>query len=256
MWTLYDRLLQPLPGDAVVRAGRITPIWTMVEADCGPGLAMTPPQPYRLTSLRGRVAGMGLRELAGYVKSWDFYEAALGLAAINAWYNTPALLEPDPRRIVRGPGENSGVFGGFDRLVKGKRVTIIGHGPHVEALSPICRLSVLERLPTGSDLPDPACEYLLPQQDYVFITATALENKTMPRLLELTRNCCTVIWGPSTPLTETLLDAGADALLGNVVLDPEQVGRIAGEGGFFQDFRAYTRSVLWFRDAQLAKRLQ
>ena len=255
MWTLYDQLLRPLPEDAVVRAGRIAPIWTMVEADCGTGLAMTPPQPYRLTSLRGKIAGMGLRELASYVKSWDFYEAALGLAAINAHYNTPALLESDPRRIIRKPGERSGIFGGFDRLVEGKRVAVIGHGPYLQELERICTLTVLERRPGDGDLPDPACEYLLPGQDYVFITATALENKTMPRLLELTRSCFTVIWGPSTPLTEALLEAGADALLGDVILEPAQLARVAGEGGLFSDFRSYVQPVLWFRDAAAARQI-
>ena len=37
-------------------------------------------------------------------------------------------------------------------------------------------------------MPDPACEYILSEQDVVIMTATTLINKTMPRLLALSRN--------------------------------------------------------------------
>ena len=253
MWELYDRLLAPIPEWERVVSARISPVWTAVEASCGTGLAMTPPQPYRLISLRGGMAGMELRKLAGYVKSWDFYEAALGLAAINAYYNRPERLPEDERILVREGGRSGGIFGGFECLLAGKKVTMIGHGPYVDELSKLCDFTVLERLPREGDLPDSACEYLLPQQDYVFVTATALENKTMARLLALTEHCFTVIWGPSTPLCPALLEMGADALLGNMVSESRQVMRIAGEGGYFQDFSAHACSVTWFRDLETAK---
>ena len=38
------------------------------------------------------------------------------------------------------------------------------------------------------DMPDPACEYVLPQADFAFITGVTLENKTAPRLLELAKD--------------------------------------------------------------------
>ena len=33
------------------------------------------------------------------------------------------------------------------------------------------------------DFLDSACEYILPEQDFVFITGMTLTNKTLPRLL-------------------------------------------------------------------------
>ena len=41
----------------------------------------------------GKLAGMKTRELAGWVKSWNPYEAALGLAAINSALNAPDVVE-------------------------------------------------------------------------------------------------------------------------------------------------------------------
>jgi len=37
--------------------------------------------------------GLPLREVAECVKSWNFYEAAIGLAAINAYYNNPVIAK-------------------------------------------------------------------------------------------------------------------------------------------------------------------
>ena len=127
----------------------------------------------------------------------------------------------------------------FKNSLAGKKVAVIGHFPGVEPLRPICELSVLERICQTGDYPDPACEYLLPDQDFVFITATALENKTMPRLLELCQKPFTVIWGPSTPLTKVLFEFGADALIGNLVGSTADVIRIAGEGGISTRLKPY-----------------
>lgn len=252
MWELYDKLLEQIPaGEPVVR-GQISPLWTTVETTHSMGMAMTPPQPYTPISLRGSIAGMDVRKLAGYIKSWNFHEAALGLAAVNSFCNQLPPLSADPRMIICKNGERQGIFGGFEKVLKGKKVTMIGHGPHLDALEEMCCLTVLERLPRTRDLPDTACEYILPHQDYVFITATTLENKTLPRLLELTKNCFTVIWGPSTPLCDILFDAGADALLGQVISSPGETLRIAGEGGLFLDLNEYTTSVSWFKNPAAA----
>jgi uncharacterized protein (DUF4213/DUF364 family) len=79
-------------------------------------------------------------------------------------------------------------------------------------------------------LPDPACEYVLPEQDFVFITATTLTNKTMPRLLQLSRKASVFLVGPSTPFAPLLFNHGIDTLAGTVVLNPESVWAAAQEG--------------------------
>jgi hypothetical protein len=89
----------------------------------------------------------------------------------------------------------------------------------------------LERKPGPGDVPDPACEYILPAQDVVVMTATTLINKTMPRLLALSRNAFTVIAGPSTPLHPLLFGHGADLLGGLIVDNQPSVWRAVAEGG-------------------------
>lgn len=101
----------------------------------------------------------------------------------------------------------------------------------MERLAARCELTVLERAPQEGDLPDPACEYVLPEQDYVFITGTTLINKTLPRLLQLCEGARVVLVGPSVPFTTDWFDLGVEVLAGSVVVDPETCWRTVCEGG-------------------------
>lgn len=108
---------------------------------------------------------------------------------------------------------------------------MVGHFYNIERLSGVCELTILERKPVHGDLPDPACEYILPDQDVVIMTATTLINKTMPRLLALSRNARIVVAGPSTPLHPLMFEQGIDLLGGLVVDDETSVWRAVAEGG-------------------------
>ena len=211
-WLLYDRLLEPISSQAVVQSCIIGPLWTIVQTSVGMGISMTPPYIGRISGsfggkpvedvsqvttvppcsphanrFAGRMVGMPLCELAELVKSWELGEAAVGLAALNAWHNNRERMSKLECRQVRNR-EQSGLFGSFSEEITGKKVAIIGHFPNLTAFKKICNLSVLERALVDGDYPDSSCEYILPDQDYVFITATALQNKTMPRLLQLCQN--------------------------------------------------------------------
>ena len=120
------------------------------------------------------------------------------------------------------PSRANEAFQKYREEITGKKAAVIGHFSYLEQLlGPVCTLSILERRPRDGDYPDPACEYLLPEQDYVFITGSALVNKTLPRLLQICRNTTyTVLVGPSVPLAPALFDFGADDLSGFVVLTP------------------------------------
>jgi uncharacterized protein (DUF4213/DUF364 family) len=176
-----------------------------------------------------RISGMPVRELAQYVKSWNPYEASLGLAAINSVLNSPEQVEKMYGRPLSMQGQVS-AFVHYAEIVRGKKVAVIGRFPDLDTFTNVCQLTVLERNPGPDDLPDPACEYVLPEQDFVFITATTLTNKTMPRLLQLSRKASVFLVGPSTPFAPLLFNHGIDTLAGTVVLNPESVWAAAQEG--------------------------
>lgn len=207
-------------------------VWTLCRGPRGTGLAMTPAAAPRTLPWPGTLAGRPLAQLAPWLRDWDPHTASLGLAAVNAVINTadnPLLARARPLDAA-GPG-NLAVFAHFLPQLADRRVVVIGRYPGLDALARELDLTVLERQPGPGDLPDPACEYLLPQADWVFLTASSLANKTFPRLAELARGATTVLMGPGTPWLAELAGFGIDHLAGIGVTDPEQLRRTVAEGG-------------------------
>ena len=228
-WKIYDDLIAAVPGDMRVADCLAGLSWFLVRSE-GVGVSMRPREGDESVPLAGKLAGMKLGVLAAWVKSWDMYQAALGLAAINSYLNAPHIAAANCGHIFDSAG-NDDVFDTLRPELKGKRVAVIGHFFGLERLAGICQLSILERKSLLGDLPDPACEYILPSQDVVIMTATTLINKTMPRLLELSRQARVVVAGPSAPLSPILLEHGVDMLGGLIVEKPESIWRAVAEGG-------------------------
>lgn len=242
-WLLYDRLIEGVPEGIAVRDYALGLHWSYLEAECRCGVAWTmrggKTGPRAIADLRGH----DLKDVARLAKSWNFEEATLGVAALNAWYSRKELLDPlgavyeEPKPLAREERKRE-AFGEFSAHMHGSKVAVIGHFPHVLELAERCdELTVLERACGEGDLPDPACEYVLPAQDLVFITGTTTTNKTLPRLLELSREALCILTGPSVVAAPALFDFHADVLAGSVVADPEKTafavknaqGRLFGE---------------------------
>ena len=211
MWKLYDTILRSLPETPGISSVYGGEIWTMAETMDGRiGLAMT--------TDGSTVPPMFSAPCPEAVKSWNLPEASGGMAVINACCNTPSRL------AVLGceePYENY-CTDGLDFC--GKTVGIIGHmNMPGDTLRLAKDVFILERHPQPGDYPDSACEYLLPKCDVVLITGSSLVNKTLPRLLELSRNACTIVTGPTVPMCPELLGCGIDRLAGLVITDPQGI---------------------------------
>ena len=185
-WEPYRRLLEAAPPGRVAECAAGL-IWTMVRTeDGGVGVARTYQEGLDASVVPGAVAGEDLRTVCGWLTSWNFFEAAIGCAALNAVMNGRERVE-----AMTGTSLEAMAVGGtelFDHIAgrfAGRRVTVVGHFPVLRRMAGMCELTILERRPGSGDLPDPACEYVLPRQDCVCITGAAVANKTLPRLLEL-----------------------------------------------------------------------
>ena len=215
-FALYDALIGGISSDAVVADTLMGQCWTAVETGEHFGMAMTTPVDTAPRMLSGDYSGMGLRELAQAAKSWNLTEAGFGMAAINAFYNTPQWLED---LHAYEPFENY-CTDGLD--LRGKHIGVVGHlnmprSVHEQAAS----VRILERSPRPGDYPDSACDWLIPQCDVVIMTASTLVNKTLPHLLDLAQNAYTILAGPSCPMCPALLDFGIDRIAGLVITDVE-----------------------------------
>ena len=95
-----------------------------------------------------------------------------------------------------------------------------------DLLAPAKTYYILDREPKPGDYPDSACEYLLPDCDLVVVTGSAAINKTMPRILELSRNAEIVLTGPSVSLCPALLEAfPIRRLNGQAIVEPEAMAK-------------------------------
>ena len=221
-WNLYKKLVEGVPDDIAVKDVCIGNHWVMIEAESGCGMAMNVSGGRGTYGLYPNALHMSLRDLAAQCASWNFLEASVGVAALNAWYSTPENATAAGMLI-----EEKGVNDGFELyrgLCQGKKVTVVGHFPLIERLADECQLSILERNPQAGDFPDPACEYIVPHQDFLFCTGITLTNKTMPRLLQLSNRpqTSTILVGPSVVPAPVLYDYGVDCMAGSVITDPER----------------------------------
>ncbi len=216
-WELYKRLVAGVPEDVLVEKVCIGAHWIYVEATSGLGMSMLVTGGKPGCRLTEDVRGMKLRDLAALCTSWHFIEATVGVAALNAWYSSVDVAKSNGM-VYDIRGENDG-FRLYADLIAGKKVTIVGHFPMIERLADTCDLTILERNPSGDDMPDPACEYIMQEQDYLFMTGITLTNKTMPRLLELAKGGPEVILvGPSVVPSPVFFDYGVVSMAGSVCL--------------------------------------
>lgn len=241
MWKIFDELIEAIPPDLKIDRCLVGLHWVLVKS-AGIGMAVTPHEYETRTGLAGKITGMRVRELAAYIKSWHGIEAALGLAAINSVLNKPGKVENE-FGIKIAEQKNISIFNSMKEEIRGKKVAFIGHFKGLEDIEGICDLVVLERRPLLGDYPDPACEYLLSDREYVFITGTTIINKTLPRLLELCRGSKIILTGPSTPLTPLLFRHGIDVLAGTIVTDEVMFWQLIKEGGFRKLFKNSVRLI-------------
>jgi uncharacterized protein (DUF4213/DUF364 family) len=224
-------LLDYAKGSEVVKEVLIGLTWTLCRTE-NIGLCMSPGTVTRTLPWSGTLVNKSVSELALWVRSWNSFEATVGMAAVNAAINGRSLLPERGQPIsMEGTTANLAVFQHFLPQIRGKRVAIIGRYPRLSVFEKEMEMTVIERQPTAGDLPDPASEYVLPESEWVFLTATSIANKTFPRLVELARDAKLVLMGPTMPWLPELAEFGIDYLAGVSVTDSDALRQTVAEGG-------------------------
>ncbi|MDD5578159.1 MAG: DUF364 domain-containing protein [Methylobacter sp.] len=228
----YELLLDYCSSDAVVDNLMIGLVWTLCQSSGkgSAGLAMSPGLAIRTLPWSGTLSGKAVTDLAAWILEWEPYKATVAMAAINSCINSRPL--PDSVALDNaGEHANLAVFDYFLPKLQNKNVVVIGHYPGIERYQNRMRLSVLEKQPIAGDLPNSACEFLLPNADWVFLTASSIPNKTFPRLAELAGNAKTVLMGPTVPWLPQLHEFGIDYLAGVEITDAAALYHTAAQGG-------------------------
>ena len=159
--------------------------------------------------------GLPLSKVGKALLSWNMEEASEAFAAVNAFYNTPECghIQPEAKTLdgIELAGRTVGMIG-----------HMIGHG-NMTWEDFVCakKFTIMDREEKPGALPDSACEYVLPECDLVIITGSAAINKTLPRLLELSRNAEVILTGPTVTCCPELLSLGINRLSGRVITEKE-----------------------------------
>ena len=93
MWKLYDDLYIGIPSGVRIESCTIGKDWTAVRANGNVGVARTLEGPEDPLGYAAKFKGAYLRETASHL-AWDsLARASVGVAAMNAWYNTKERAE-------------------------------------------------------------------------------------------------------------------------------------------------------------------
>lgn len=242
MWKMYDELINGIPEDLIVDEYIPGNHFCFLKSGELGGVAHNTHGESRPAVFPDGPAGQPLKEVARLAKSWNMREATMGMAAINAFYNTKEKMEqygifvdnakdmPIKERKEHNPLDHP-------EQLQGKKVALIGHFRNVERkLEGLSDLYILERRPGDGDYPDSACEYILPEMDLIYATGMTLINKTAKRLFELKpAHARFTLMGPTSTLSPTLFQYGVDTIASFVVTDPEFVRDVIRRdcGGMF-----------------------
>ncbi len=212
-FALYDALIAEVDSRERIEYAGVGERWALVETASSSGMAMFT-EGRSVAPLFPELRGLPLCRAAEAVKSWNLEEASLGLAAANAFFNTPERIAALDALTTMDSYSTEGID------LRGLTVGIIGHmrgpaGLHEQARA----VYTIERSPQEGDYPDSACDLLLPRCDLVLITGSSLVNKTLPHLLELCGRATVILTGPSVPLCPALLDCGIDRIAGMAITD-------------------------------------
>lgn len=210
-FSYYDILQQGLPED--LRVARLVHgvSWTAaVLSDGKVGVAMHTAGetvPRMFDSLVGR----SLHEAGRALLSWNMEEASEALAAVNAFYNAVGCPYTAPEsKTLDGIDMQGRTVGMIGRMIGHDNMT-------EESFSAVKKLYIMDREEKPGALPDSAAEFCLPLCDLVIITGSAAINKTLPRLLELSRHAQVILTGPSVSCCPALLRLGIDRLHGRII---------------------------------------
>jgi len=241
-WHLYDRLIARARSREPLRRVLLGLSWSVAQVRSW-GLCFSPSDPPRTLTFPGTLAGRRAEELVAWSRSFDPCEAVVGCAVINAVINDDAnscLKRSEPLASTAPP--HLRVFAHFRDQVRDATVVVVGRYPGLEEIWSGQKYLCLERRSLPGALPDTAAEFVLPGADWVFLTASAIANKTLPRLLELSRRATVVLMGPSLPWIEEWSDYGVQYLAGVAVREPELLWEVSAEGGgtrIFEDAIEY-----------------
>lgn len=179
--------------------------------------------------LAQKLVGKPIEEAITLIRQSSPFLISLGAAAMNA------CNAPNPESVEPSDFPAEDLIAG---LGKDKILGLVGEFPFTEQLARkvgTLHLFELKNVPNG--LPREQWEKVLPKLDVLAITGTTLLTRQMAWYLSMASQAKIVILGPTTTMSRTLFEHGANYLCGSVVTDIKKVCISIEAGLCFRDIK-------------------
>jgi len=207
MWKLYDDLYIGIPSNIRIDRCVVGETWTVVRAGETVGIARTMEPPEDPADFAASFNGRFLRDVAGHLYWKTLAHASVGVAAMNAWYNTK-------ERILGLEGDCA------PESLPG-RTAYVGPGTGADRFP----------LPMTPDV-DPDTYGALKDYDNVVIAGEALITRALPGLFDqIGPDGHVVLEGKSLPASALFFAFGMPVreLRGHYCADPDAAETAAAE---------------------------
>ena len=213
-------------ADSVTATDRVDEVlvglnWVFLRAGRYCGIARSPDrgtEGARTARPEEPIAGRPLKALAGWLCSLDPLRRAIGLAAVNAFWNTaegPTARDKWGLARFDAPGDGLVIVGGFRA-----------------AMERLPRAKIIEREPKGNDVPADRAASALAEANAIAITAQTLMNGSLePLLARVAHIPVRLLVGPSAPVVQLALSHGVTAVSGLCITDPDDARSFIAETG-------------------------
>ena len=201
--------------------------WILLETALGCGLAQTPKRDtngcFPLTEA-GNLRNLCISDIAKWVRSTNPIKVAIGLAAINAFYNRYDLDVHSENGLdvfadIEGPVISIGRFPGMFRRFK--------------------NVQIVEREPVKGEYNEKELLTLLPESAGIVMTSSTLINNSAGKILNMAKEKPVCMVGPSTPFAPKLGKFGISTLAGTVVNNVEGMAVAVMEAGDVQALKPF-----------------
>lgn len=118
-WKLYDQLIEQIPPHIKIDWVHMGSTWTIVHAGPFCGVAATVNEQDLTLPSYSVLSGTDLQSVASLCKSWNFLDASVGTAALNAYYNSTRIAYSFP-----GTHCTENAFTDYSLAVENKKAAI------------------------------------------------------------------------------------------------------------------------------------
>lgn len=228
MWKLYDSLIEKIPESIKVKDFVIGSDFVMVITDYGAGISRLL-YDKRFSFQNNINKNMSLKNLSKSIKSWNFIEASLGLAAINSYYNQNILDKSLVLEKIKHP---------FISMVNdsSSRIAIVeGKIENKNKIKSSYDVDFFNRKLEEGDYSIVAYGYLLENYDTTYLGGNLIINKHLIKIAEDSLNKESIICDISTPISLDFNQVGIKNIGGFVIEDIETCFNLVKTGATYEE---------------------